>query len=617
MKKEAALKRLRFPYHPESDESLVGAFAAACRETRLRHVVSGLEGAGLRMTRPGDIQVASSETLERLATVMRTDVARLASLVMTSDGRSVGVDTNLIMPRGSFNWRIRRIGPLALRDKAYHRSAWLNTMLPYCPESLERLVEACPTCGPLGWRHTRGIGACETCGEPVPPSSEPGLPIAKASDYRRFAALMARNRAVAATAVAALPPFLRGFSRTALVAVATRAATCLTTTSHARPLEVPLKGEPQRIAEIVCEGMRLLSGWPEAIQARFQERAQAMTDDPDAYAFLRRAMRWVGGVPGSEAGRLLEHALPDLDGRTVHVCAGKWRYYTTAEANRRLLTSSAQLTMLRERQAVRCEILPSRMRVRARYDAEDVDALRARLDGTMPVGTVASRLDVPVYAIGQLARADRLVVEEAVGVSVLRGRQIERSSLNRLQAALQAAASSTRVPSDYVKLRKLFARRAGERPWGPVVELVLNGSLPFHLSESMSLRDAWVDPRRLPRLRIPFPDMSSDPLRLQHVSLRDAQDVLGTRFATTVHALGGHEFVQSRGGRGDRVDRGALRSLAATVAFLGEVAARNEWAAGYALAVLSRSGLPTCRGGWSRQSLLERDLVDPVVYEET
>src|SRR3546814_1548206 len=67
----------------------------------------------------------------------------------------------------------RRISPLTLQTSEHHRAAWLLGLLPYCPLSLERLVDECPNCPgkKLGWRRSWGIANCERCGELVPPSS--------------------------------------------------------------------------------------------------------------------------------------------------------------------------------------------------------------------------------------------------------------------------------------------------------------------------------------------------------------------------------------------------------------------------------------------------------------
>src|SRR3546814_9913891 len=74
----------------------------------------------------------------------------------------------------------------------HHRAAWLLGLLPYCPLSLERLVDECPNCPgkKLGWRRSWGIANCERCGELVPPSSAAPLIPEHIENYRLFADLI-------------------------------------------------------------------------------------------------------------------------------------------------------------------------------------------------------------------------------------------------------------------------------------------------------------------------------------------------------------------------------------------------------------------------------------------
>src|SRR3546814_412480 len=80
----------------------------------------------------------------------------------------------------------------SLQTSEHHRAAWLLGLLPYCPLSLERLVDECPNCPgkKLGWRRSWGIANCERCGELVPPSSAAPLIPEHIENYRLFADLI-------------------------------------------------------------------------------------------------------------------------------------------------------------------------------------------------------------------------------------------------------------------------------------------------------------------------------------------------------------------------------------------------------------------------------------------
>src|SRR3546814_15918621 len=75
----------------------------------------------------------------------------------------------------------RRISPLTLQTSEHHRAAWLLGLLPYCPLSLERLVDECPNCPgkKLGWRRSWGIanssGAANSCTRRAQPPLYPNI----------------------------------------------------------------------------------------------------------------------------------------------------------------------------------------------------------------------------------------------------------------------------------------------------------------------------------------------------------------------------------------------------------------------------------------------------------
>lgn len=627
---DAPIKRLRFEYEPDGRESLIGALAAACREHRLPRIATALEGGGVQAARIGSIQCAPLDTLDQIARVMRTDPANLRAVAFSqSDRRDRILLGDLVAPRSAFDFERRRIGPVSLRKAPYHRSAWLNLLLPYCPESLELLVDACPDCGPLGWRWTRGLEACEGCGKQIAPSIAAPLPPYATDDYRLFANLMSRDAGAGAQALKQLPSEIQPFSRSALVSVALRAGIISTSGRGRWGLEKLVEEGPEAVARVVATGASLLRGWPVAMQSVADARLDAIVGDVTAYEAMRRDIRWIARRSDDEERQLLGLAFPDIDGRKVQTFAKNTRYYTATETNTHLCTSSKQLGQLRDATALRFEELPGGLRKRVRYDVDDVDALRTLLRSSVTPEATAARFELPVYAVGQLAfpkSASRspnvdlkqaphfLTVHEHPGVTLLQGHKLDAASVEEFARFLEATAIRGEAPPGFTTLRSAMIKYPGEKPWGRVLTAMLERRIPYYIdgTRTVTTRSIYVDPARLPKLPLSQRERGGSFLRFSHVSMRDAGEVLGAGFEETATAIASAKIEISRHGKGNGVSREAVQRLAGIIAFTGEGAVfANRNAVGL-YHELKRGGVPRLHGAWSRRALVELGLVSPL-----
>lgn len=624
---DAPFKRLRFGYDPDGRESVIGALAAACREHRLPRITTALEGGGVQVARVGSIQCAPPDTLDQIARVMRTDPANLHAVAFTqSERRDRIVLGDLVAPRFAFDFERRRIGPVSLRKTPYHRSAWLNLLLPYCPESLELLVDACPDCGPLGWRWTRGLEACEGCGKKIAPSSAAPLPPYAADDYRLFADLMSRDPGAGAQALQQLPSGVQSFSRSALVSVALRAGIISTSGRGRWGLEKLIEEGPEAVARIVATGASLLRGWPAAMQAVADARLDVIVGDVPGYEAMRRDIRWIARRSDDEERQLVGLAFPDIDGRKVQTFAKDTRYYTATETNVHLWTSSKQLGQLRNAKALRFEELPGGLRKRVRYDADDVDALRTLLRSSVTPEAVAARFELPVYAIGQIARPKSasaspdvdlkqasclLTVHDHAGVIVLQGQMLDAASVKEFARVLEATAVRGEAPQGFMSLRSAMIMYPGEKPWGRVLAAMLGRRVPYYVdgTRPATARSMHVDPTRLPKLPLSQRERGDSFLSFSHLSMRDAGEVLGAGFEETAAAIASARIEIARHGKGNGVSREAVQRLAGVIAFTGEGAVfANRNAVGL-YHELKRAGVARLHGGWSRRALVELGLV--------
>lgn len=624
---EAPFKRLRFEYDPGPRESVIGALAAACREHRLPRIATALEGGGVHVARIGLIQCAPTDMLDRIARVIRTEPANLHTIAFTwSDRRDRIVLGDLVAPRSAFDLERRRISPVSLRKGPYHRSDWLNLLLPYCPESLELLVDACPDCGPLGWRWTRGLDACEGCGKQIAPSKAPPLPLYAADDYRLFADLMSRDPDAGAKAVEQLPSVIQSFSRTALVGVALRAGIVATSGRRGGGVEKLAEAGPDVVVKVVATGAALLRGWPASMQAFADRRLDAIAGDVAAYETMRRDIRWIAQRQHMEEGRLVALAFPDIDGRKVQTFAKDTRYYTATETNIQLWTSSQQLKQLRDAKAVRFEELPGGQRKRVRYDADDVDALRNLLRTSTTAESVAARFEIPVYAISQIAfpqpvptasdgpdSSDTalLTALNHPGVVVLQGQKLDATSVENFARELDSIAIRHQPPPGIITLRSAMIRYPGEKPWGRVLAALLGRRIPYYVAgtQPATARSIHVDPARLPKLPLCQRERDESFLRFTHVSMRDAGEILGAGFEETAEAIASRGIEISRYGKGNGVSREAVDALARIIAFTGEAAVFSNRNAVGLYHELKRAGVARLHGGWSRRELVERGLV--------
>lgn len=609
---DAPFKRLSFGYDPHQRESVIGALAQACHAHRLPRISSALEGGGIPSGRAILIQCASDETLRRLARILRTDVARLSSVAFSRSGSRHSVLLgDLIAPRSCFEFERRWIGPLSLDEAPFHRSAWLNRLLPYCPESLELLVQTCPTCGPLGWHRTRGVHACENCGEHITPSTELPLPPDHAEDYRLFSDLMSRDVAIGAQAVERLPANIRRFSRTTLTGIAVRSSIVSGAGRTRWGFDKLIEQSPETVAGISSAAAALLRKWPQSIQQMVDARMAVVHGDLSGYERVRSDIRWIARGIGEEGREFVASAFPNVDGRKVDTFAKTGsRYYTASKANAVLRSTSNHLAALRGAEALSWEELPSGKRKRARYDADDVDELRLLLCRSISAEGVAARLEVPVYAVGQLVKLGLLKANENPGALLLQRRKLDVSSFETFTHDLEAAAIRGLPPRGYTSLRSALIKYPGEKPWARVLSVLLKKGIPFFVDGStfVTARNMHVDPMLLGPLPLASHERSEDAMDLTFVSMRDASEILGAGFDETTFALTSAKIATIRHGKGKGVPREAVQHLAARISFTGESALFSNRTAVGLYHQFTREGVPKIHGGWCRQTLVERGL---------
>ena len=228
------------------------------------------------------------------------------------------VDFNgLVLPRGHLELSRRRISPIALIDSAHHRQSWLMTVLPFCPETLELLVDTCPLCGfTLGWVNAVGIGRCENCLKTIPPSALPSLPEDLAENYRLFAGLLSLRPSERAGSVASMPPRLRQLTPGELARLAMRCGLDCVDSGGKRAWQTRAgRLPPERIAHTVAQGISLLRSWPHGIAAWAEDQLARATDENACRRDLKRRISRIawGDSRFSNQRSLLGEIFPKLE----------------------------------------------------------------------------------------------------------------------------------------------------------------------------------------------------------------------------------------------------------------------------------------------------------------
>ena len=491
---------VRIAVVPEPDESLPGLVARAVAENVLlqtRILLAGADG----LLHPGTIGSMPTEDLRRLAAVLgcgeEAILARAHPYDEPGRGRGKGrgrgrVDFGGVpVLREDLLLERRRISPLTLAGSAHHRAWWLLGLLPYCPVSGERLVERCPDCPEeprraLGWRRSRGIGVCERCGRPVPPSAEPPLPERLGKGYWLFAGLLCIDAEVRARAVARLPERVRLLDPAARIDLTLQlGAAC-----RSKPITLARSGfvrlPPAILAEVVATGADLLRRWPDGLREWCSEELAAAGDDADRIGRVRRTLRRPG-LPHTAAPTQMgiwREALPNLFATFPRSSGDPRPTVLAGQTSRTTGLSFDQLEALEAAGALDVVMEYRRKRRFRQYRLDQVLGVKNALAGCAPASRAEWRLGLPAYAVEQLCCEGVLELAGHPAVAVVRtGLQLATAGLENLETRLAAAARSGTPPPGSVALGTA-ARRIGGRlkPWSAIIRALLDGSVPFRLS---------------------------------------------------------------------------------------------------------------------------------------
>lgn len=599
------------------DESIPGAIARGVRAHVLFATRPVLIAAGVPIKHIGHAQIADPEQLSRLAHVARCDPHRflaVAGAPIRPEGSPNAMDVRfgqLVLPRAFVELERRRISPLTLRRTEYHRLDWMSLLLPYCPVSLEKLIDTCGECrSTLGWRHSLGIGTCEHCGTEIDPTTAPPLSIEKADDYRLFAALSSPSGDGLAEARAILPKSLRAVSAGTLVRLALLTGGLaqdqpVQTTDR---LAIP-RLHDRMLAAVVSTGAAMLRSWPTSFRRWTAERADRIGDDREALRGFRSQLQRLT-VRSQEPGDLIalvSDALPDLRSHAVHAFAADRPYYLYKQVQKALGLENPQMDELRRLAAPQYRrVDPGTAHRRGRFDASFVDRLVPIFGTARPFNSCTGRLRLPLYGVEQLCVEHLLARVSDPTYELLKGRtSVTADSLENMASRLRDARCGSLEPADAVSL-SMASRRIGGRPkpWASIFGALLRGDTPFWLigdaPNTMTIR---VRPADLAAFDL-IDDFAIAPWVSPSISQADAAEVLNIKSVVVRDLAPSLGMPFSLSGRMLAADRKIVEHIAAAVAWDMEI----SWHLGVRFdkveTMLTARGIDRIGTGWCRNALI-------------
>ena len=487
-----APRALRFPVYPHCDESLPGLLARATREHVLESISIILKRAEIQSLHPGTVCLASEDNLRVLSRILRCDEEELFSRAHwycterehggpVTFGTAVVYREDLVLER-------RRIAPTTLQNSEYHRASWLIGLLPYCPSSLERLVNKCPRCPErhLGWRRSWGIGHCEICGELVPPSTSYPLEPELVEGYRLFADLISIEPKARAAALTKLPAAVRNLSPQTLLNCVLQLGPTLRRQPIILKRNAVSKLPAETLSSIVANGTTPLQNWPNALQDWSRSEFSRVEGNHEAVSDLRASLRRLG-LPrsaGPEQVQIVRSVLPDMFQSFDRSFADSNEIVLGNEAAKITGLSLSKIRLLREGNFLSSQFEHGQKRLRRQYRKDEILNLSNALRGSKPLSSLEWSLGVPHYAIEQLCCLGLVERENHAGLEFLNKEvRLQDASIIDILNRIDRTAQNSELPKESVPIATA-ARRIGGRlkPWGPIIAALVESEIPYWMT---------------------------------------------------------------------------------------------------------------------------------------
>ena len=557
-------------FEGESFNGFVARWAADAHYERMLDIT---RFAGVRN---GNSQTAASADvadLTKLAAEMDVDPSELVR-------RSTPIVRDMVGNKGSrcfygielpatlLETKARRFSPTAFRLDAiaYHRALWDLRLLPICIETGEILLNKCQNhlCDArcLGWRNVAGVDRCEHCIADLSQSATPTVPEIWLPPLRAIAGLFQPSERQ--SSLFALPKELSNSGAQFAVDLLLRLLPVVLTGLRHDLSSLHLH-EPMAVCDALVQCWAIMVGWPygfhEFARMRVNARSRHHQDGNGGRTiwFLKGRVTKTP-QPIRAAIEVLRNSID------VNRTGGREIVANTLsikEVSKALSTGTADIAAARRAGRLRSVVILENRGLQLRYDRSEIMAVRFGIANRIGFDKLRSHFGISHCGLEQIAALNLIEFQQHPYFKCYGILQTTKQSLAQFEASLRDASCDT-PPENHLSLMDAMKSVRGLKPWGPIFEMLLSGSMNFHLeckpgalakriliagSNMQSIFDARFDPP----LDVPFAFST-------RISKHDAMEVLnlGPKQITELFA----DTPTIRGGRTKTIDLDRVLNIA-------------------------------------------------------
>lgn len=593
---------------PLTDESFNGFVARRAADERLDRVFELTQLAGAAYPRTG-LHIPPRGDLDALASALDVDRSELESrtLDLSPDGRD-RLYMGIPIRRQNLDHRVRRHSRGGLRISPHHRAAWQLRPFPFCRETWELLETECPRCGTeQRWYHAMGIERCDNCLWDLREGATRSVPQGQREALAAMFDLLHHRPEARDRALARLPSRVAELGPAGCVNLFGLLSSSLVDASvKADDRAVPWAAPAETVVRNLAEAWPLVVGYPDALVGRIEKHLRLGDAGPGGGArrgivrFLKTPER---DREGPEVRALVEEVRAALGVRLLDdVREGE--FLDVKAVARTTGRGTAEVTALRRSGALGAVYVLGPRVVIPKYPVAGVAAIVADARERFPIESVAWRFGISEHGAEQLAATGMLdVLANPYFLAAYGSVQVRRRSVEAFGERLAGRLRSN-PPSDWPRLLDVFKTIPGEKPWGLALRAISRGELRAGCADpsEWTARHLIVHPQDVACLdrfrfdREAYPGFHFAP----SITKRDAEAAL------SISPQRGKDLwsdLLAPGGSRPRIAIADVRSLAAAMISIAELAARMALHPTLAFKMAEAAGLPRFQSvGYEREA---------------
>ncbi len=528
--RSSEIKRVMWPLRPIPGESLMGFVGRVAAHNVYDDTMAITRQAGQEFGHRPSLVYSPDADLKTLATALKVDVAELHARTHQPIDDTTSNFFGLRLPFYQIEIMTRRFAPGALGRSAHHRAAWQFRPIPFCAGTWEYLTNRCGACNQVQrWHHARGPERCDFCGTALAQTSVDVVPVDWRPVLSFVAGLASPCTNERAAALARAPEALAGLEAEQLLELILHLGHLTAEHDYKGLADKAWRDSPREQALMLKSAAELALGWPDTLFNLMNREARGRTGGGES-TWVRRLGKLVRPrylAPLSPAVRRVIGVLRDHLASASEI-VGDGRAMTEVTSAQLCGLPRGALAEYRREGRLKSIAYASYLgRVREGFDAEEIRWLAGALKTRRSISSVASQFGISVHGVEQLICLGLLRPIEHPVFKVRYDRpQIEPADVDRLAARIEEAAIAS---IEGVPLRAAVRRLPGQKPWGPIINAMVYGHLPFALAPGEALISAARIPTsaaaKLETIRFDQTAFASFDFDA-HMSKRDALDAL-------------------------------------------------------------------------------------------